>query len=235
MIEVIFENAHYLAVKKPAGFLTVPSRFQEKDERPCLGLELQKLKGRLWPVHRLDFEVMGLVLFARNEKAHQLANTWFEQSLVHKTYYAVTGRQDFSHWPKNIEHPTEVIDSQDARLFQWESRIEKGKRRSFASPRGKKSITQAQILKFENNKLFWQLHPLTGRSHQLRFELSQRGFPILGDRLYGGSPWGTANEIALCSVEIDFSKVNEKERNGLPMQLSLPKKEIFFQKFGDMK
>lgn len=248
--DILFQNKNFLIVNKPAGYLTVPSRMGKQDPRPVLGFELQdELKKadhklQLYPVHRLDYEVAGLVMFAKNESAHRLANDWFEHKKVRKHYYALTSTQSFSHWPDKVANPREIFTNLKAlnenSQFEWRNQIEKGKRRAFQSPRGKTTLTQAALIGFVKNKdemstvksrhlsnllnttqsfdfLFWDLQPVTGRSHQLRFELSFRGFPILGDHLYGSSHIFSQEEtIALESYLLDFSLISDKDRAGLP-------------------
>ncbi|HMN69804.1 MAG TPA: pseudouridine synthase, partial [Bdellovibrionales bacterium] len=72
-MNIVFENENLIAVDKPHGWLTTPARSAD-DPRPCLGRELQAAVGsQVYPVHRLDFEVGGLVLFARTAQAHRVA------------------------------------------------------------------------------------------------------------------------------------------------------------------
>ena len=88
-VKTLFENENWLVVDKPAGWLTVPGRNAE--ETPVLGHVLEKTKGMvLWPCHRLDREVSGLVLFAKKPEAHRLANGWFENHKIQKIYEAWT-------------------------------------------------------------------------------------------------------------------------------------------------
>ena len=70
----------------------------------------------------------------------------------------------------------------------------------------------------------WNLYPLTGKPHQLRLELSRRGFPILGDVLYGSKVRLTQDvwafgSMALRAVEIDFTAV--QDRLGLPERIMI--------------
>lgn len=226
---VIFENQDFLVVEKPSACLTVPSRFQDQDRRPCLGLELQKEFDRLWPVHRLDYEVSGVVLFARTAKSHELANQWFEKSKVRKMYQALSGFQGFLHWPENVPASKDPIAPEPGQKFEWNCRIEKGKRRAFETPRGKLARTEAEIFEKYSQTLLWNLFPLTGRSHQLRFEMSRHGFPILGDTLYGGASMAIPETIALRAIRLDFSGI--PERRGLPPVIEISKDEYLKKRF----
>ena len=185
MIDIVFENQHFVICDKPSGVLSTPSRFEADDQRGCLGTALQdSLKIQIYPVHRLDFEVSGLVMYAKNADAHRKANSWFENKQVFKTYTALTTGQDFSHIPSNVPNARLKIDLQPGMNFEWKSRILRGKRRAFESEQGKPSLTLATYIGVTTSEYHqWDLHPVTGRSHQLRFDLSRHGFPIVGDKL----------------------------------------------------
>lgn len=227
MFDLVFENPSFVVADKAAAVLTVPSRFEADDRRPVLGRELEKaLSARLFPVHRLDFEVSGLVLFAKTAAAHREAGRWFEQRIVRKIYQGLSGERSFSHWPDKLPAATEEIPENEPVL--WTSRILRGKRRSYEHPKGDRAETLAtQAGRNSAGELQWLLEPKTGRAHQLRFEMSRHGFPLLGDILYGASePWikeeagapGAAvpEAIALRAVSLDFSGVSESARQGLP-------------------
>ncbi len=191
MIEIHFQNSDFVLAIKPAGFLSVPSRFAEKDERPVLGRVLEEqLQCRLFPVHRLDFEVGGLILFAKNPNAHRVANQWFEQKKIQKTYQALT---------------TGIAPAEKSK-FEWKAQVLRGKKRAYESPVGKNSLTLAEFEGFDGDYLLWTLNPVTGRAHQLRFDLSRNGFPIVGDTLYGSTIALAAEGIALQAVKIQFPK-----------------------------
>jgi len=197
LITPIFENRDFVIVDKPSGWLSVPSRLGKKDLRPVLGKHLeQQLKCKIWPVHRLDFEVSGLIIFAKSVEGHKVANQWFETHEVVKTYEA---------WTRDS------ADFLDLGVWQlWESQIQRGKKRSFEAPHGKLAKTNAKLVErtLINNIpiAIWNLQPLTGRSHQLRFELFKRHRPIIGDVLYGNTDLLAEGQMALRCFELDFSK-----------------------------
>lgn len=216
-VAILWQGEGLLAVDKPAGWLTVPSRFADEDPRKVLGREVEKARGvRIFPVHRLDQEVSGLVLFATDGAAQRRANAWFEKRQVRKTYEAYSGPRDFAHWPANLPKADAPIS--DGEWQEWRSNILRGKRRSYEHAKGDLAITQARRRQENPERLAWDLRPLTGRSHQLRFEMSRHGYPILGDELYG-SKANWPEGIALRAVELDFSGV--KDRGDLPERLAV--------------
>jgi tRNA pseudouridine32 synthase / 23S rRNA pseudouridine746 synthase len=217
----LFENSDFIVADKPAGWLSVPSRAGASDTRICLGIRIQEEKGRVWPVHRLDLEVSGLILFARNEEAHRLASLAFEQRRVSKSYEALSALE-----------PVETYSSAHEELMPWttfesgviwECKLTRGKKRAFQSPHGKESRTRAKCLGAISKEacLLWNLEPLTGRSHQLRYEMSRHGFPILGDELYGAKTSWASEGIALRAVKLDFTRAPELGERGLPPTLQV--------------
>jgi 23S rRNA-/tRNA-specific pseudouridylate synthase len=182
-------NQKVVLVDKPAGWLSVPSRLGAQDSRPILGIQLQKELGvQIFPVHRLDVEVSGLMLYALAPDTHRVLSQAFEQHLVRKTYSALSEG---------------VAPEHDS--FVWESFLLRGKKRTYESPVGKRSVTEAKFLGLSvKGYLRWHLSPLTGRAHQLRYEMHRHHQPILGDSLYGSKVVWRPQEIALRSVLLKF-------------------------------
>lgn len=192
-VKIIFENNDLVVVDKPAGWLSVPSRMGAKDSRPCVGIELKKkLRIRLFPVHRLDIEVSGLLVFAKSDQAQRRLSEAFENRKVEKIYEAVTEDRG------NVQTPA------PGSLF--EDKILRGKKRAYIPKHGDGKIAETRVLEsrmLADGRRFWRLQPLTGRPHQLRFQLASRGFPVLGDVLYSGTKLG-GTEISLRAVRIKF-------------------------------
>lgn len=207
-LSIIFQNDELVAVDKPHGWLTIPARLAD-DPRPCLGRELQLQLGRqIYPAHRLDFEVSGLTLWALTPQAHREAQAWFEHARLRKLYQAASR-------PKSGA-PREWTE--------WKSKLVRGKKRSFEAAHGKESVTRARVVVEQPEFLRWELIAVTGRPHQLRYEMSKHGFAIYGDTLYGGESAGRDGWLALRAVEIDFSQV--QNRFGLPEVLRVHDLEL---------
>ena len=86
MIPVLYQDAHLLAVDKPAGRLVIPGRGRDE---PSLVQELSQAHGRLWVVHRLDRGTSGVVVFARTAQAHRALNLAFDRGEPSKRYLAM--------------------------------------------------------------------------------------------------------------------------------------------------
>lgn len=218
-MKIIFQNENFVVCDKAALVLSVPAR-EKNDNRECLGLQLQQHFARpIFPVHRLDYEVSGLIVYALNSHGHQVSQTWFLEKKIQKKYLAITAKQNFSHWPEKIKTERHQICIETETNFFWRTQILRGKRRSYESAQGEWAETTAKLEKVEAKKLHWSLSPLTGKPHQLRFELSRRGFPICGDQLYGSSQEWSFPGIALRAVSLDLQQI--KNSLGLPQLIQI--------------
>lgn len=208
----IFENEHFIIVDKKALVLSVPGRLGEEDDRPVLGRILEKdLQITLYPVHRLDFEVQGLIMFAKTPGSHKAGNAWFEKKEVFKTYMALSKPLD-----EESKMAFKVGES-----YEWTGKLLRGKKRAYLSPHGKDSLTKVKLLKVDNGIFHWEMNPITGRSHQLRFELFRHGHPIVGDELYSSTEHFQEPGIALRAFKIDFSKTKNFKEFSLPEILEI--------------
>ena len=245
-ITVLFENNEYICVDKPPLVLTVPARRGEGETRPVLGHLVEKQIGmRLWPVHRLDEPVSGVVLFAKSARAHSIANSWFEKNLIAKTYEAYSSSKKKTDLPHGANsdpkgHQTRQRDSLNSDQKTsgaldipqlggeviWQSKLLRGKKRAYIDQtRGKLSLTHATLVAELGDYFYWHLAPKTGRSHQLRFELYRHQFPIIGDVLYGGEAWQREG-IALRHLILDFSHCPEANSLGLPRLIEASPMEL---------
>jgi 23S rRNA-/tRNA-specific pseudouridylate synthase len=200
-MRILFEDQNLISVFKPAGSLSVPSNMGKKDPRPVVGIQLQEqIQKPIFPLHRLDLEVAGILAFAKTSQVQKEILDLWEQGKVQKTYRALTYHQNFSHWPENVSGA--LKDSLTENL--WVSWIVAGKKRSFIGSHGQKSITRWKQVETNSEFIQWELEPVTGRRHQLRLELSRRGFPIWGDQLYGSTKTSPEGGIALVAVGLEI-------------------------------
>lgn len=167
MIPILYQDDDCVAVLKPCGVAAVPER---AGDGSCLSAQLsQQLGRRVYPVHRLDKEVSGAILYALTPEAHRFLNGAFERRLVRKTYLAVVhGSPD----------PAEGVISRPLREFG-------SGRMGVDDARGKPSETRYRVLQRRPGFSLVELQPFTGRRHQLRVHLYSVGHPIAGDTRYG--------------------------------------------------
>ena len=187
MIPLLFENEVCIIVDKPPLWLSVPAR-DAKDPRKVLGIELQsQLQTKIFPIHRLDAEVGGIIMYGKTAEFHRQANQLFEKKEIHKTYQAFTDKGPF--------HKSDKVS--------WKSKILRGKKRTFEADHGQPSLTEGFVFAESKEHLEWRLNPITGRAHQLRFELTKHQCPIYGDKLYGSqATWPLG--IALKAIQLQL-------------------------------
>ncbi len=165
---VIFEDTDILLVNKPSGLLTIPDGFDSSLEN--LAALLGNHYGRVWVVHRLDKDTSGLVLFARNAKAHQELNRQFRERQVHKVYLALAAPAPS--WEiLDINLPL-LINAGHSHLTKVEAH------------HGKMAQTSFKILEKKMKVCMLECQPVTGYRHQIRAHLYTQGMGILGDVLY---------------------------------------------------
>lgn len=168
-LTVLYEDAHILAVDKPAGMLIHPSRSRLTGtlaNRVLAHYEKTGQKCAFHPLTRLDRDTYGIVLLAKNSHIHALLSA----TSVKKTYEALVFGCP--------EADSMVIDAPIARL-PLPSLLRQ------VSPQGKPSVTRLQVLRRMDGCSLLSLEPVTGRTHQLRVHCAYMGFPILGDPQYG--------------------------------------------------
>lgn len=211
---VLFENDFFLVIDKRPGWLSIPGRQGKSDPTPCEHLYWEKdRKTKLWVVHRLDREVSGVMLFGKSDEAHRAASLWFERHQVTKRYEALA------------ERPADpVANEPPAGEQRWESKLLRGKKRAYEKPFGKSSVTLASFQgPYDYSGLaleLWQLSPLTGRNHQLRYEMMKHHRVVWGDELYGSQKtFPIEGAIGLRAVVLSLATIPDRVRWQLPAQI----------------
>jgi tRNA pseudouridine32 synthase/23S rRNA pseudouridine746 synthase len=170
---ILFHDAEALLLDKPAGLPVDTPR----DGGPSVQRALDSLRfGFARPpgiVHRLDRDTSGILLLARNPRAHRRFAAAFDQRLVSKHYLAVLDGV-----------PADVEGTVDLPLAKVSTREEGW--RIVADPKGKPASTHWRRLGEADGRALVLLTPATGRTHQLRVHMaSGLGLPIAGDPVYG--------------------------------------------------
>jgi len=165
-IEFLYRDPDVVAVNKPEGVAAVP---EHAHDPACLSeLVSAALGARVMPVHRLDKDVSGVILYACHAAGHRFLNTVFEERRVKKTYLALVHG--------TIAEESGVID-QPIREY--------GSGRMGVSPEGKPSQTAFRVRERFGAYTLVEAEPRTGRRHQIRVHLYHLGHPIVGDLRYG--------------------------------------------------
>ena len=165
---IIFSDDDLLVINKPAGILSIPDGY--RPDIPHLKSILEPEFGGLWVIHRLDKDTSGILLLARNPKAHRFMNQQFDNHHITKEYTAITlGNPP---WQQiSADYPLTVNGDRAHR-----TRVLPGK--------GKPALTDFLITQSLRGASLLTAYLHTGYTHQIRAHLSYLGYPILFDDLY---------------------------------------------------
>ena len=195
-IKVIYEDADILVIDKPSGMVVHPGAGNRSGTLVNAllgrGSDLSTAGGSERPgiVHRLDKETSGILLVAKNNRAHRALQEQFESRSLSKTYIAlVKGRVEFEEGHvdksigkhKKIRQKRAVSDSETAREAQ----------------------TRYRVLKRFRYATLLEVKILTGRTHQIRVHMQHLGYPVAGDELYGTRQPG--ERLGLHAAKIEFA------------------------------
>jgi 23S rRNA pseudouridine955/2504/2580 synthase/23S rRNA pseudouridine1911/1915/1917 synthase len=196
---ILFESDDFVAINKPSGLLSIPDR---EGKEISLKKLLQEKYGQIFTVHRLDKETSGLIVFARNEAAHQHLSRQFENRQTEKIYLGLVSgsllQKKGSVNSPIMEHP-----------------VKKGT--MVINRRGKEALTDYEVLEDFRIYSWMQFRIHTGRTHQIRVHMKDIGNPIICDELYGdGQP------VFLSSFKNKFKlSRNEEEEKPILKRLAL--------------
>lgn len=202
-LRILYEDNHLIGVFKPGGILvqgdktrdptlmdTVKDYLKEKYAKPgnvYLGL-----------VHRIDRPVSGVVLYARTSKAASRLTKEFAARRVEKTYLAVV-------------IGTPPLD--EGEIVSFIERVHLRSRIALEeSERAKEAVLSYRVLERQAGRALLELRPRTGRHHQLRLQLADMGFPVVGDVKYGAPETLPDKTIALHAGVLEVAHPTRDER-----------------------
>jgi tRNA pseudouridine32 synthase / 23S rRNA pseudouridine746 synthase len=198
-IEIVYQDESLLVVNKPAGMLSVPGRGPEKQD--CLISRVQQRFPNARTVHRLDMATSGLIIIALSHDSQRALSKLFELRQVDKTYQAIVYGL--------VEQTSGKVDL--PLICDWPNRP----RQKVCHESGKPSQTEYRVISQDKDKQYTRisLHPITGRSHQLRVHMQALGHPILGDYFYAEDEALAASErLCLHAQKLSFIHPFTKEK-----------------------
>ncbi|WP_257669852.1 RluA family pseudouridine synthase [Parapedobacter tibetensis] len=219
--DVIYEDNHLLAVNKRAGYLVQadPGGDEPLEEmvNSYLTQKYNKPNGAfVGVVHRLDRPVSGLILFAKTSKGLERMQHLFKEREIQKTYWAVVRKP-----PKEPE----------GNLVHWLSRDRMKnitKAHAEEAPGRVRAELGYRVLGTLDGYYLVEVYPITGRTHQIRVQLSSMGCPIVGDHKYGYPRGSLRRSICLHAKKLSFIHPIKKEP--IELQASLPR-DGFWDRF----
>jgi 23S rRNA pseudouridine1911/1915/1917 synthase len=212
-INVLYEDNHLIAVEKPAGVLAQGD--ETGDESLMDGVkkylrEKYKKPGNVFLglLHRLDRPVSGIILFAKTSKGASRLSEQFRARKVGKIYHAlVCGRPEkekgiMENYIKKINLPAG------------------GKKAVLAGPEdGQPAKLSYELVSFNGKYSLLKIKTETGRFHQIRFQLSLAGWPILGDIKYGAPFPLLDKSVALSATHLSFETATTKEKKDISISV----------------
>ena len=199
-LTILFEDQDILVVNKTNGLLTVSTdREKEKTAYFLLNDYVRKgnarSKNRVFIVHRLDRDTSGVLVFAKNEKAKRyLQDRWKE---FKKIYFAVVyGKLQ----EKDGLITSYLLENKAHRMYSVND-----------SAKGKFSKTGYKVVKESKKFSLIEINLFSGRKNQIRVHFSEKGHPLVGDRIYGKIDKGI-KRLALHAASITISHPFTEEK-----------------------
>jgi tRNA pseudouridine32 synthase/23S rRNA pseudouridine746 synthase len=190
---VIYQDAHLLVVDKP-HFLPVMPSGKYLQETVLVRLKNKLGLEDLVPIHRIDRDTAGLVLFSVQRSSRDAYHALFRQHQVRKTYQAIARWDPSLHWPLRRE----------SRIAQSSHFMQQAE--ADGPPN---ALTRITPLENFGGLARYQLEPVTGQRHQLRVHMAALGLPLVGDGIYPVlTPEGSADTtqpLQLLAQSISFT------------------------------
>ncbi len=202
---IVYEDNHLILVNKKAG---VPSQGDKTGDIPLVEHVREYIRstyektGNVFTglIHRIDRPVSGLVLLAKTSKALERMNKQFHDQQIEKTYWAIVKQKP--------EQP-------EGKLVHWLTRhpqknITKAHKNEV--PNSQRSELDYKLIASIENYHLLEVHPITGRQHQIRAQLSAMGCPIKGDIKYGFDRTNKDASICLHARKLEFEHPVKNEK-----------------------
>lgn len=205
---IVHEDSDVLVVHKSAGMLTSTN---ERERRPTLLAAVTRYlsesdrRARVGLIHRLDRDAAGLLVFSKNDAAYRSLKSQLLHREMDREYLAVVAGS-----------PAEMKGQIETRLIE---RADGSVHSTNAPGKGQFAATHYEVLEQASGIALLRVKLRTGRKHQIRVHLSERGMPIVGDRLYGAQP--PAGPLRLLATTLGF--VHPRSGGAVRFEISPPR------------
>ena len=215
-LDVIYEDDDMLVINKEKGIVVHPGNGNPDGTLAnavmarCKG-GLSGIGGKIRPgiVHRIDKDTSGLVIIAKNDKAHINLSNQIQKRKVKKTYIALVRG---------------VIKENEATINMPIGRSTKDRKKMAVSKNGKEAITNFKVLKRFTGYTLLEVNIETGRTHQIRVHMAEIGYPVVGDAVYsnGKNEFGIEGQM-LHAYKLEFMHPITNKH----MELTVPLPQYF--------
>lgn len=188
-LEILYEDNDIIVVNKPKGMVVHPANGNPDGTlvNAVMAIchdSLSGIGGEIRPgiVHRLDKDTSGVIVVAKNDKAHINLSEQIKNHEVEKTYLALVKG---------------FVKENEATINMPIARSKKDRKKMDVDKDGKEAITHFKVLgRYKNKYTLLQINLETGRTHQIRVHLSHIGYPIIGDEVYsnGKNEWNISGQ-----------------------------------------
>ena len=174
--KILHEEEEFLVLDKPPHLLVHPTGTGRNGDT-LVEMLSEKVAKKNWPdsirpglIHRLDRDTSGILVFAKTPEAHHFISKQFSNRTVKKTYEALVHG---------------VIKEKSGKIVGSIGRNPRKRKQFMVTSDGRQATTEFLVKETFDHASWVELHPLTGRTHQIRIHLANYGYPILGDVIYG--------------------------------------------------
>lgn len=188
-IDIIYEDTDIIVVNKPKGMVVHPANGNPDGTLVNAIMNICKdslsgIGGEIRPgiVHRIDKDTSGLLIIAKNDKAHINLSEQIKNREITKKYVALVRG---------------VIKENTATIDMPIGRSDKDRKKMAVRKDGKKAVTHFEVIKRYSGYTYLDIKIDTGRTHQIRVHLAEIGYPIVGDGVYsnGKNPFGIEGQM----------------------------------------
>ena len=196
-VEIVYEDADIIVVNKPKGLVVHPANGNPDGTlvNAIMNICKDSLSGiggekRPGIVHRLDKDTSGLLIIAKNDKAHIQMSEQIKNRKVKKIYIALVRG---------------IINENEATINMPIARSKKDRKKMAVDKDGKEAVTHFKVLKRYDKYTLLEIKIDTGRTHQIRVHMSEIGHPVIGDEVYsnGKNEFGVKGQM-LHARSLDF-------------------------------
>ena len=211
-IEIIYEDKDIIVVNKPKGMDVHPGNGNTEGTlvNSLMAIckdSLSGIGGEIRPgiVHRLDKDTSGILIVAKNDRAHINLSEQIKNHQVKKTYIALVRG---------------IVKENEATINMPIGRSPNDRKKMAVVKNGKEAITHFKVLKRYDTCTLLQVNIETGRTHQIRVHLAKIGYPIIGDEVYssGKNEWNIKGQC-LHAKSLDFKHPTTNEQIHLEAEL----------------